>query len=337
MGSFVALSAIWGASFALIKIGVSAGVPPVQVALWRCLFGALALCAGCVVRRVALPRDAGTWGHAAVVATLMNAVPFTVLALGERQVSSVLAGVLNATTPLTTLLFGLVLLPAERLTARRLAGLVLGFAGVACLLRVWRVLPGIGSGAGVDSASGVAALLGGLACLGATLCYGAGFSYIRRWFARPAHSATSLCAAQLVCATAELAMATPVLSGPPHWPGWPAAAALTTLGAVGSGYAYILNLRVVRAAGATAAATVTYVVPVWSTAIGALLLGELVGWHTMAGALLVIAGVGTVRSPGRQERHPRPIGSPESAIRADSGNSRGTRKREPRGSSSRSG
>jgi drug/metabolite transporter (DMT)-like permease len=319
MGSFVALSAIWGASFALIKIGVSAGVPPVQVALWRCLFGALALCAGCAVRRVALPRGAATWSHAAVVATLMNAVPFTALALGERQVSSVLAGVLNATTPLTTLLFGLLLLPAERLTVRRLVGLVLGFAGVACLLRVWQLLPGIGSGAGAGSAFGVAALTGGLACLGATLCYGAGFSYTRRWFAAPAQTAASLSAAQLVCATAELALATPVLSGPPHWPGWPAAAALTTLGAVGSGYAYLLNLRVVRAAGATAAATVTYVVPVWSTAIGALLLGESVGWHTVAGALLIIGGVGAAASFIPRERHLRSTGSSESAVRAGRG------------------
>src|SRR5437763_4541389 len=90
---FVVLSAIWGSSFALIKVAVEAGVAPVWVALWRCLFGALALWAVCLARRVPVPRDQRTWGHAAVVAALLNAVPFALFAYGETHVSSVLAGV----------------------------------------------------------------------------------------------------------------------------------------------------------------------------------------------------------------------------------------------------
>jgi drug/metabolite transporter (DMT)-like permease len=283
---FVALSAIWGASFALIKIGVDAGVPPVWVALWRCLFGALALFGICLARRVRLPRDRVTWMHAIVVATLLNAVPFTLMAFGEQLVSSVQAGVFNATTPLATLLFGLVLLPTERLTGRRLVGLALGLLGVLCLLGVWQG-PSGGSGGG----TGGGGLAGGLACLGATLCYGAGFSYTRRWYASRDGSAAALSAVQIGCATVELMLVAPFLAGPPSWPGPGAAAALVTLGAVGTGWAYILNLGVIRVAGSSVAAMVTYATPVWSTAIGALLLAEPVGWHTLLGALLVVAGI----------------------------------------------
>ncbi|MDT7641769.1 MAG: hypothetical protein QOC83_6057 [Pseudonocardiales bacterium] len=282
---FVALSAIWGASFALIKIGVDAGVPPVWVALWRCLFGALALFGICLARRIRLPRDRVTWMHAIVVATLLNAVPFTLMAFGEQLVSSVQAGVFNATTPLATLLFGLVLLPTERLTGRRLVGLALGLLGVLCLLGVWQ---GLGDGAGGGTGGG---LTGGLACLGATVCYGAGFSYTRRWYASRDGSAAALSALQIGCATVELMLVAPFLAGPPSWPGPGAAAALVTLGAVGTGWAYILNLGVIRVAGSSVAAMVTYATPVWSTAIGALLLAEPVGWHTLLGALLVVVGI----------------------------------------------
>lgn len=289
---FVALSAIWGSSFALIKVAVDAGVPPAWVALWRCLFGALALLAVCAAGREPLPATPAAWGHAAVVAALLNAVPFALLAHGERLVSSVLAGALNAATPLATMVFAALLVPAERLTARRVVGLAVGFLGVLVLLGGGWWSGGAGSGAG------------GLACLGATVCYGAGFAYSRRFFAGLDGSVAALSAAQIGCATAELALVTPWLAGPPRWPGQAAAAALLVLGAVGTGYAYILNLRLIRSAGAAVAATVTYLIPVWSTAWGALLLAEPVGWHTLVGAASVVGGIVTARRRSRPRTPP---------------------------------
>ncbi|MDT7691783.1 MAG: hypothetical protein QOI75_1150, partial [Pseudonocardiales bacterium] len=123
------------------------------------------------------------------------------------------------------------------------------------------------------------------------VCYGAGFSYTRRWYASRDGSAAALSALQIGCATVELMLVAPFLAGPPSWPGPGAAVALVTLGAVGTGWAYILNLGVIRVAGSSVAAMVTYATPVWSTAIGALLLAEPVGWHTLLGALLVVAGI----------------------------------------------
>ena len=288
------LSAIWGSSFALIEVAVDAGVPPVQVALARCLFGALALGAICVAQRAAVPRDPRTWGHAAVVAALLNSVPFTLLAFGESRVDSVLAGVLNATTPLTTLAFALLVVPGEQITRTRLAGLLLGFCGVLVLLGVWRGLDGD-------------VLAGGLACLGATTCYGAGFAYTRRFLSGVPHRASALSAVQITCATAQLGLAAPVLSGPPSWPGVSAALALLVLGAVGTGYAYVLNLDLIREAGPTVAATVTYVTPLWSTALGYFLLAEPVGWHTLAGGGVVVGAVLLARRPVRDRSGTSPV------------------------------
>ena len=286
MPVFTALSVIWGSSFALIKIAVDAGVAPMWVALWRCLFGTLALLAVCAVQRAGLPRDRSPWGHALAVAVLLNAAPFTLFAFGETRVSSVLAGVWNATTPLTTLVFVLAAVPQEKITARRLLGLLVGFAGVLTFLGVWRGIEGT-------------TVTGSLACLGATTCYGAGFAYTRRFISGRPESAAALSAAQIGCATVELLVVTPFAAGPPSWPGVHAALALVVLGAAGTGFAYVMNLGVIRAAGPTVASTVTYVTPLWSTLLGALLLSEPLGWNTVAGGLVVIGGVLLTRSSGR--------------------------------------
>ncbi|MFJ6381693.1 DMT family transporter [Kitasatospora sp. NPDC092039] len=276
---FVALSAIWGASFALIKVAVDAGVPPLWVALWRCLLGAATLWAVLAVRGERAPRDRALWGHSAVVAVLLNAVPFTLFPFGETRVSSVLAGVMNATTPLFTLLFSVLTVPEERRPgARRLAGLGLGFLGVLTVLGVWR---GLGAGA----------TAGALACLAAACCYGAGFAYLRRFLSGRPESVVSLSALQITCAVVELALVAPFAAGAPHWPGGGPALALLALGAVGTGLAYLLNLALVRGAGATVASAVTYVMPLWSTALGAAFLHEPVGWNALAGGALVVAAV----------------------------------------------
>ena len=285
MPAFVTLSVIWGSSFALIKVAVDAGVTPMWVALWRCLFGALALVAVCVARRAPVPRGRAVWGHALVVAALTNAVPFALFAFGETRVSSVLAGVWNATTPLTTLVFVLVVVPQERPTAGRLAGLLLGFAGVLVVLGVW------------DGPAG-ATVTGSLACLGATTGYGAGFAYTRRFFSGRPESAAALSAVQIGCATVELALVTPLIAGAPSWPGAGATFALVVLGAGGTGVAFVMNLGVIRTAGPTVASTVTYLTPIWSTLLGAVLLSEPLGWNTVAGGVVVIGGVLLARRGG---------------------------------------
>jgi drug/metabolite transporter (DMT)-like permease len=287
---FFVLSIVWGSSFALIKIAVDAGLAPMWVAFGRCLFGALTLVVICTVRREKFPSAPSTWRHAVVVALLLNVLPFTFLAYGETQVSSVLAGILNATVPLTTLLFVPILVPQEQMTTRRVLGLLVGFVGVLVVLGLWNGL-------------GKATLTGSLACLASTCFLGAGFAYTRRFFSVRGGSASVLSAVQLICATVALTIATPVVSGLPTWPGWAATIGLVVLGAAGTGIAYILNIRVIRVAGPTVASTVTYVIPLWSILLGTLALSEPLSWNAAVGAVLVLGGVLLTRPP-RRRAHP---------------------------------
>lgn len=284
---FVLLAVIWGSSFALIKIA-DRELPVLWVALGRVALGAVALLPLLALRRERLPRDPRLWGHLAVVALVYNAVPFVLFAYGETKVSSVLAGLYNGATPLLVLLVSLAVLPEERPTRERVLGLAVGFCGVVVVLGPWRGLAG-------------GELLGHLACLGAAACYGLAFPYTRRHLAGRAESGVSLTAAQLLCATAELAVLVPCTGGVPDL-GVSAGVglALLGLGALGTGVAYVLNYAIIRAAGAGTASTVTYLIPVFSTALGVLALGEALGWNEPAGALVVLGGIAI--SQGRVRR-----------------------------------
>ncbi|PZR99669.1 MAG: EamA family transporter [Candidatus Nephthysia bennettiae] len=284
-GQFVLLSAIWGLSFLFIKVG-DQGLAPMQVALARLLFGAATLLAILAVRRERLPRGARTWAHLAVAGLLFNAVPFSLFAYGETLVTSVVAGIWNATTPLLTLLVTMAALREERPSRERILGLGIGFAGVLVLLGSWQ---GLGGGA----------LAGDLACLGAASCYGLGFAYVRRYLTGRPESAVALSAAQVLCGTVEVAVVTPLLSSVPAVPSPAVILSLAALGVLGTGLAYVLNYGIIRAAGPTVASTVTYLIPLFSTAAGVLFLGEHIGWKEPIGGLVVIVGVAVAQGRGR--------------------------------------
>ncbi|MBY8872035.1 DMT family transporter [Micromonospora sp. PLK6-60] len=288
---FLILSLVWGSSFALIKVAVNAGVPPMWVAFTRCLFGAAALGVISAVRRQPLPRRPIVWLHAFVVAALLNMAPSSLLAYGETQVSSVLAGILNAAVPLATVLGVVALVPQERLSPRRGLGILIGFVGVLTVVGVW---DGLGRGT----------LAGTLACIASSVFLGAGFAYTRQFVSQRDTPAAAMAATQLLCATGGLAIVTPVVGGRPAWPGWGAMVALLVLGSIGTGVAYILNLKVIRATGPTVASTVTYVIPVWSIMLGAAFLAEPVTWHATLGAAVVLAGVTLTRMPPRRTDPP---------------------------------
>lgn len=154
--SFLVLAAIWGCSFWWIKVGLRA-VSFVDVALLRLGFGAVALLAMSAVTGTRPPRRARTWGHLFVLAALFCSVPFTLFSYGETHVSAVLAGLINALTPLTTVAATIAVFRSQRPEPRLLAGLALGLAGVLVVLGVWN---GLGGGE----------LEGSLACLGAVTC-----------------------------------------------------------------------------------------------------------------------------------------------------------------------
>ncbi len=269
---------IWGASFMFIKVELDAGVAAVHIALLRCVLGASALLVILRLRGERLPRDRELWKHLLVVAALMNAMPFVLFAYGETEVSSLLAGILNATTPLLTLVFSLAVLPDERPTPRKVAGLLVGFVGVLVVLAPWN---GLGGGS----------LLGALACLGAATCYGLGFPYMRRNLGGRPESSVAISAAQVTVGALLLAFTAPFGALPGKGLGLDAWLSILALGALGTGVAYIMNLNVVRAAGAQTASMVTYLVPIFAVFFGVTILGEGLTWHEPAGGLLIIAGV----------------------------------------------
>src|SRR4051812_5695085 len=135
---------IWGASFMFIKVELDDGIAVTHVAWLRCAFGAAALLVILRARGERLPRDRTLLAHLVVVALLMNSLPFLLFAFGETHVSSLFAGIFNATTPLLTLLFSLtVVRTGEIVTGAKVTGLLIGFLGVLVVLAPWN---GLGHG-----------------------------------------------------------------------------------------------------------------------------------------------------------------------------------------------
>jgi drug/metabolite transporter (DMT)-like permease len=275
--SFIALAATWGCSFWWIKLGLLT-LAPVQVAFARLTIGFLALLVVCVITGTQLPRSLTTWRHLLVVAIFMNSIPFTLFAIGETHVSSVLAGIINATTPLTTLAVVVLALPEEHPTAARVTGLLVGFLGVLVVIGVWE---GLGSG----EVTGVAA------CVGAVCCYGIAIPYIRRHLTGRPESGIALATGQVMLAALLLLPLAIGVGAPPGPIRADAVFGMLGLGALGSGIAFVLNYQVIRAAGATTASTVTYLTPLFAVVVGVAFLGEGVTWHEPVGALVVLLGV----------------------------------------------
>jgi drug/metabolite transporter (DMT)-like permease len=272
------LGLIWGASFMFIKVELDAGLAPVHVAFLRCAFGSAALLVILAATRDRLPRDRTLWRHLVVLGALMNAAPFALFAFGETEVSSLLAGIFNALTPLLTLLFSMGLLPDEPATPERVGGLVLGFLGVLVVLAPWS---GLGGGS----------LLGSLACIGAAVCYGISFPYLRRHVSGRPETGVAVSAAQVTIGGVLLLVFVPFGALPDAVPGVWAWLSVLALGALGTGVAYILNFNVVREAGAQTGSMVTYLVPVFAVVFGVTILGEPLSWHEPVGGALIILGV----------------------------------------------
>jgi drug/metabolite transporter (DMT)-like permease len=304
---FALTSVIWGSSFLFIKV-LDRHWPALWVAFGRVAMGAVTLLVMVLLRRERLPTDRRLWFHCLVAAALINAAPFTLFAFGEKHVSSILAGMWNATTPLWVLVILLAAFPEERPSRGRRAGMVVGFIGAAVLLGPWR---GLGSGA----------LIGHLACAGGALCYGLGFPYTRRYLAARPESGVVLSACQLGCASVVLALFLPLAHAPTAEIGFQGWGSLLALGALGSGLAYVFNYAVVRARGSAVASTVTYVIPVVSTVLGAVVLGESLHWNQPVGVLILLAGIAVsegrlaaiMRGAGRPSPAPLPLGAQSSA------------------------
>ncbi|MGI8529161.1 MAG: DMT family transporter [Geodermatophilaceae bacterium] len=294
---FLALAVIWGSSFLFIKVGISE-LHPLYVTLGRVAIGAATLLVVLGATRTPLPRQPRLWGHLGLLGSLGVALPFTLFAYGEQRISSTLAGIWNATTPLVVLPLAVLVFRTERMTWRRGVGLAMGFVGVLVILGVWR---GVGGGA----------LTGQLMCFVAAGCYGVAIPYFKRFVAGGPETGLAISTAQVLMATLVLAVLAPIVAGRPPSPtglSLDVVGSVLALGALGTGIAFVLHTRNIRLVGASTSSMVTYLIPVVATVVGVLGLGEQIEWYQPTGALVVLAGVAISQGmlPPRHARtHPR--------------------------------
>lgn len=273
---FILLGIVWGCSFIFIKLGLEF-LTPAGVAFGRVSLGAISLLIIAKRRKIALPKGRNTWFILWIVSLLLNVIPGFLFAYAEVRVTSVLAGIINACTPLTTLIFILILSRDEKPKLYQIAGLLAGGIGVGVVLGIWN---GFGSNSGI----------GVIALFAAVTCYGLSFPIIRRYLTPLNLKPESLAAGQLTTGAITL---TPffIFHGINTYEFRSAALlGMLALGIFGSGVAYIWNFRIVAQAGSAIASSVTYLTPVVAVFVGWLFLGEKISAREPIGALIVIFG-----------------------------------------------
>jgi drug/metabolite transporter (DMT)-like permease len=296
LGVLVALGCIWGSSFLFIKIIVDE-TGPVEVATGRLVIGALTIGSFVAFRRMPVRWTPGLLVKVAVLALVANIAPFALIAWGEEHIESGMASVLNSTMPIFTAVFAAAVLPEERFSAPRVAGLTLGFVGVIVLT----------SDEGLDvTDSGV---LGQLAVIGASACYAVG-SVVSRTLLRTTEP-IGLSALQV---TAGTVLCLPILFAVSGVPDYSLSAeawlSLLALGAGSTGIAYVMYLWLIEETGSVRASLVTYIIPVVGLFLGWAVLDESIGLNTLLGSALIIGGVAMVMRGQAPTREAAPAAAP---------------------------
>ena len=286
---------VWGASFLFIKIALE-GVSFGQVAWSRLVLGGLTLGLIVLVTRPrlaggpVLPKEAIVWLHFLVIAVTGCVAPHLLFAWAEQFVSSSLASIYNAVTPIMTVVMATLVFRVERLSRAQLVGVLVGILGVAVIIAPWQ------------HASLTGDVWGQLACLGAVICYGFSFAYTRRFLSTRPIAGVTFAFLNIGLAGLIMLALTPVLAWQPMTLTPTIVLCLLTLGALGTGLAYIWHINVFRAWGPTSTSTVTYVTPVVGVTLGVLVLAETFSWHEPAGALLVLLGILLAQNRLRRRR-----------------------------------
>lgn len=267
------------------------GMNESQIVATRMGLGAATLAIG-GAWAVRWPRHWRAWLHLFVLA-LVNVAVFLLWAWSQRHVSSGLASIYNAGSPLMTVLFAVAIFRVERLSIARACGLAVGLAGILIVLRPWESTVG-------------GNLAGNVACVLAISCYGFTLAYIRRFHLAQHFPGASLPMATLaVGAMATIAIFPTTVFQPVHL-STPVVVSILTLGVAGTGFAVLWNFNVLSAWGPTAASSVTYLAPVVGLLLGTLLLNEKIEPAHVLGGAVTIAGAVLMTSRRRGSRAPDP-------------------------------
>jgi drug/metabolite transporter (DMT)-like permease len=268
---------IWGGSFLFIELALSF-LTPIGVAFWRTTFGAIAMMVAMIIFRTKLPTSFEAWKRLTIAGILMSSVPFVLYAYAQTQVTSSLAAIINAVTPIATVIVILIAFRTEKLKPHVITGIVVGLVGVLVVLGAWQ-------GFGDNNPLAI------LAMLIAISLYGIGTPYVRK-FVTPLNLPTEVSVFGQIGTAALTLLPLYLLSGPliTQTPDPTSLLAIIALGAFGSGVAYLLYYKILNVVGSAIASSVTYITPIIAVILGVSLLGEQLHWYEPVGGLIVILG-----------------------------------------------
>ncbi len=275
-GLIVILSMIWGGSFFFVGVAVKE-MPPLTIVLCRVALASIILLAIVRLRGEKMPSSPGIWGAFFVMGALNNLIPFCLIVWGQTHIESGLASILNAATPIFSVLLAHFLTGEEKLTTNRITGIIIGWAGVSVLIGVDSL-----GGFGIES-------LGQIAVLGAALSYAFAAIYGRRFKGiNPLVVATGMLSGSTI-------MMTPfALFIDQPWnlaPGGMTLAALFGLAAISTALAYIIYFHVLATSGPTNLLLVTFLIPISAILLGIIFLGEQLGLEVFAGMGMIFIGL----------------------------------------------
>ena len=279
---FGLISFFWGSSYLFIKIGIET-LSPFTLIAGRLFFGSLVLGTALAISRAPIPRDRATYGKFLVMAVVNIVIPFSLITWGERYIDSSLATILQATTPLFTIVIASLALTEEAITLNRLVGLIIGFGGVVVLFS-----HGLTGGS-------TSSLPGEIALVLSSLSYAVGAVFVRvkmRGFRPQVPAFFQVTIALLITSAMAVALESPI-----HLPDTPSALlSVVWLGVFGSSLAYLIYFRLVHVLGPTRMSLITYVMPIIGIVLGVIVLKEQIDVRTIAGTAIIFAGVGLVNS-----------------------------------------
>jgi len=268
----------WGTSFLWIKVALEE-IGPFTVVAYRMVFGAAAAWAITRAQKTPFSVRGTALVYTLALGVVNTAIPFVLITWAETRIDSGLAGILNGTMPLFTILVAHFFLPDDRFSLPKAAGLATGFAGLVLLLS---------RDIGPEALAG--SLIGQLAVIVAAICYAAAnvFTRLKLRGQHPIHTTAVSLTSSLITLWILTPLVEPPVAFPHHAMTW---LALAWMGVMGSALAYLAYFYLINTWGSTRAAVVTYIFPVWAVILGVIFLGEHPGWHLFLGGGLVIAGI----------------------------------------------
>jgi drug/metabolite transporter (DMT)-like permease len=291
-GGFWLLALIWGSSYLFIRIGVEQ-LPPFQLVFIRTGIAAIGLNSMVYLRGKRMPLDWKSAGDLLFLGIVNTVIPFALITWGETRIESGLASVLQGTAALFTLVLAHFTFVDERISWRKLAGLLIGFLGVV-------VLASRSVGDEISRTSWTVHLLGQLAIVVASFCYALGGTYGRKVMQNRLEPIVVAAGAMTVAAITSgiIAYVSPILGGPPAISlgqlGPRVLGATLALGLVNTFGAYLIFYPLVAVLGAARTSMVTYIIPVVGLVLGTIFLGEQVDLRLTIGAIMIVGGIGIV-------------------------------------------